>query len=129
MPTIVNPPNMPAAMGAFSRGVVTDGGRMLFVSGHTGVDSSGQLVGKDDVAAQTRQTLENVRLVVQAAGGAVEDIVSITIYLVEGSDYQAMNAVRQEFFGRRPPASATVIVKGLVRAGALVEIGAVAALR
>ena len=129
MPTIVNPPDMPKSLGAFSRGVVAESGPLLFVSGHTAVDDKGQLVGPGDPAAQTRQTLENIRRVVEAAGGRVQDIVSVTIYLVDTAHYQAMNEVRRAFFGSHPPASATVVAKNLVRPGALVEISAVATLR
>lgn len=129
MPTLINPPNMPPVTGVFSRGVLTDPGRLLFVSGHTGVDESGQLVGKGDVGAQTRQTLENIKRVVEATGGNLRDIVSVTIYLVDAKDYQAMNEVRREFFKDQPPASATVVVKDLVRPGALVEISAIAVVR
>ena len=129
MPKIINPPNMPQVMGAFSRGVLADPGRLLFVSGHTAVDESGQLVGTGDAGAQTRRTLENIKLVVEAAGGGIRDIVSVTIYLVDTKDYQAMNEVRREFFKDQPPTSATVVVKDLVRPGALVEISAVAVIR
>jgi 2-iminobutanoate/2-iminopropanoate deaminase len=100
-------------------------GPFLHVSGQLGVDPiSGKLVG-EDVTSQTRQTLENIKGLVEAAGMTVADIVKTTIFLNNMEDFPAMNAVYREFFSSPFPARSTVGV-ALVRPDFLVEIEAIA---
>jgi reactive intermediate/imine deaminase len=118
----------PLKVGPFSLGVVTDPGRLMFVSGMAAVDRDMQVVGRGDIKAQTQKTLENLRATVEAGGGSVNDIVSITVYLTDVNDYQAMNEVRQEFFAGALPASTAVGIDSLVLPELLVEINAIAVL-
>lgn len=113
-------------IGPFSAGVVTQPGRLLFVSGMAAVDRDMKVVGEGDIKVQTRKTLENVQATVEAAGGSVEDIVSVTVFLTDMSTYGAMNEVRKEFFGDALPASTTVGIDTLVIPELLVEINAIA---
>jgi 2-iminobutanoate/2-iminopropanoate deaminase len=103
-------------------------GDFLFVSGVVAVDAGGNLVGGDDVVAQTRQVFENMRRVLAAAGCGFEDVVKITIFLIDADDRPLINPVRQEVFGETRPASTLVEVSRLAVPGAKVEIEAVAVL-
>ena len=101
-------------------------GELLFISGLLGVDGQGELVGADDVVAQTRQVFENMRAVLDDAGCRFEDIVKVTVYLTDVDDRPKINPVRQEVFGDARPASTLVEVSRLAIPGAKVEIEAVA---
>jgi enamine deaminase RidA (YjgF/YER057c/UK114 family) len=92
------------------------------------VDPEGRLVGGDDVAAQARQALENVRATLAAAGAGPQDVVKVTVYLTDVDDRPLINPVRQEFFGDTRPASTLVEISRLAIPGAKVEIEAVAVL-
>jgi reactive intermediate/imine deaminase len=105
---------------------VRAGGDLLFVSGVVAVDSDGNLVGGDDMVAQTRQVLENLRRVLAAAGCGSEDVVKVTIFLTDVDDRPRINPLRQEFFGATRPASTLVEVSRLAVPGAKVEIECVA---
>jgi len=93
------------------------------VSGQTPRDAvTGQLAG-GDVSSQTRSTLGNLQRVLEQAGAALEDVVSVTVYLQRSEDWDAMNAVYREFFRGPHPSRTTV---GADLRGILVEISAVA---
>jgi 2-iminobutanoate/2-iminopropanoate deaminase len=100
-------------------------GDLLFVSGCVPVDANGELV-PGDVVVQTRRVLENVRLVLEAAGAGFGDVVKVTVFLTDVDDRAAVNTVRQEVFGAARPASTLVEVSRLAIPGALIEIEAVA---
>jgi 2-iminobutanoate/2-iminopropanoate deaminase len=101
-------------------------GNLLFVSGIVPVDDRGELVGRDDVVAQTRQVFENMRSVLAAAGCGFEDVVKVTVYLLDIGDRAMINPVRQEVFGAARPASTLVEVGALALPGAKVEVEAIA---
>jgi reactive intermediate/imine deaminase len=101
-------------------------GELLVVSGLVAVDGDGNLVGGDDVVAQTRQVFENMRLALVAAGCGFEDVVKVTIFLTDVDDRPRINPVRQEVFGAARPASTLVEVPRLAVEGAKVEIECVA---
>ncbi len=91
------------------------------------VYASGQLPSRGEnadttIAGQTRSTLENVKRVFEMAGTTMANATKCTVYLVEGSDFQGMNAVYREFWPVAPPARTTVVVKALVVPGAKLEI-------
>ena len=106
---------------AFSPGVRV--GDFLFVSGNVGADSSGNLAS--DCEAQSRQTMVNIRRIVEAAGATMQDVVKITCFLTNMNDYAAYSKVRAETWPSSPPASSTVAVAALVRPEFLVEVEAV----
>jgi 2-iminobutanoate/2-iminopropanoate deaminase len=91
------------------------------------LDEQGKLVGQD-VAEQTRQIFRNMELVLKAAGCGFEDVVKVTVFLLNVDDRPAINPVRMEFFGEARPASTLVEVSALAVPGALLEIEAVAAI-
>lgn len=101
-------------------------GDLVFVSGIVAVDAEGRLVGGDDVVAQTRQVLENMREVLARAGCGFGDVVKVTVFLTDIDDRPRINPVRQEVFGAARPASTLVEVSRLAVEGAKVEIDCVA---
>ena len=103
-------------------------GDLLFVSGIVPVDADGALVGGSDVVAQAEQVFALLGRVLAAAGAGPGDVVKVTVYLLDKDDRPRINPVRQRFFGAARPASTLVEVSGLVVAGALLEVEAVALL-
>ena len=101
-------------------------GNLVYVSGIVAVDGDGNLVGGDDVVAQTRQVFENMRAVLAAAGCGFADVVKVTVFLTDIDDRPLINPVRQEVFGETRPASTLVEVPRLAVDGAKVEIECVA---
>ena len=101
-------------------------GDLLFISGLAPVDEHLNLVGGDDVAAQTRQLFENMDRILRAAGASFADILKVTVYLTDVNDRQAVNVVRQEFFGDARPASTLIGIAELVVPGMKIEVDAVA---
>jgi reactive intermediate/imine deaminase len=101
-------------------------GNILAVAGQVGVDPhTGILVG-DDVASQTRQTLNNVKKVLEASGSSIEDVIMMRVYLTSLDLFEAMNKVYEEFVTEPYPSRTTVFV-GL-GPGMLVEIDVLAVL-
>ena len=119
-------PVSPAGAGpnaALSPGMIV--GDLLFVSGHVAVDTSGDVVGEGDAEAQTRQVMANIRAVIDAAGGKMEDVAKITCFITDITSYPAYSKVRSETWPSSPPASSTVVVAGLVRPEFMVEVEAI----
>jgi 2-iminobutanoate/2-iminopropanoate deaminase len=101
-------------------------GNLVFVSGQLPFTTSGEiLVGS--VADQTKQALENVRAIVESAGGELRDVAQVTVYVSDIDNWPEVNRVYQEFFAGvpTPPARAVVPVRGL-HYGAAIEIQAIA---
>lgn len=117
----------PAPIGPYSQAVRS--GREVFCSGQVALDpKTGELAGGGDVAAQTRQALENLSAVLAAAGLSFADVVKTTIFLIDMNDFAAVNEVYAEYVGETKPARSTVAVAGLPK-GARVEIDAIAVSR
>jgi enamine deaminase RidA (YjgF/YER057c/UK114 family) len=129
--TIVNPPSLPKPSG-YVHGIITEGGRMLFLAGQPGLDASGRIAVPGDLVAQFAQAVSNLQTVVQAAGGKLTDIVKLTIYVRDRDAYKAnlkpLGAVWLSHFGRFYPAVTLVQVVDLFDDGALVEIDGIAVL-
>ncbi len=115
-------PDAPAAIGPYSQG--TFAGNLIFTSGQLPVTSDGVLI-LDDVAEATRQSLVNVRAVLEAAGARLDDVVKITIYLRDMADFAAVNEVYAGFFEDPAPARSCVQVARLPK-DAPIEIEALA---
>lgn len=101
----------------------------LFVSGQVAVDSEGNLVGKGDVLAQTRQALANIKAFTEAAGAKIDDVVKITVFLRHAKDAPAIRPLRAEVFtGPFYPATTLLGGADLADPEWLVEIEAIVAL-
>jgi 2-iminobutanoate/2-iminopropanoate deaminase len=123
---IIRTEEAPKPIGPYSQATVANG--FVYAAGQAGVDpATGKLVA-GGVAAQTRQTFENIGSILEAAGCSLADVVSNTVYLADLGDFSAMNQVYAGLFPDNPPARTTVGVASLPM-GAAVEITAVAALR
>ncbi|MGB7970991.1 MAG: RidA family protein [Candidatus Deferrimicrobiaceae bacterium] len=113
----------PAAIGPYSQGILSGG--FLFCSGQIPIDpATGKLV-EGGVEFQTERVLCNLAAVLEAGGASLRSVAKTTVYLVDLSDFPAMNKVYGTFFPENPPARATIQV-AMLPAGALVEIDAVA---
>ncbi len=101
-------------------------GDLLFISGCAPLDGEGNLVGGDDVAAQTRQVLLNIEAILAAAGATFADVLKVIVYLLDVDDRAKINPVRQEFFGDHRPCSTLIGISGMAVPGMKVEIEAIA---
>jgi 2-iminobutanoate/2-iminopropanoate deaminase len=120
---IVHTDKAPKAIGPYSQAIRTDA--MIYTAGQLGLDpATGELV-PGLVEEQTRQSLTNLKHVIEAAGSTLGRVVKTTVFLKDMIDFPQMNAVYAEFFGENPPARSTVAVAGLPKGG-LVEIEVVA---
>ena len=123
MKTILSTPQAPAAIGPYSQGVAA--GSLVITSGQLPIDPATGTFAGEDIAAQTRQSLANVKAVLAAAGFGLEDVVKTTVFLKNMDDFAAMNQVYAGFFPENPPARSAVEVARLPK-DALVEIEAIA---
>jgi 2-iminobutanoate/2-iminopropanoate deaminase len=120
--TVIHTEHAPAAVGPYSQAVKI--GNLVFISGQLGlVPATGKLI--EGVEAQTRQALDNLQAVLEAAGSSVEQIVKTTIFLTDMGDFTTVNAIYGETFSAAPPARSTVEVAALPLGGQ-VEIEAIA---
>jgi len=103
-------------------------GNLLFISGTTAGDESGAIVGPGDIVAQTRYIYEKFRRILTAAGAGFEHVVQTTEYITTTEHYARTAAIRRELFTPPYPTATGVIVAGLLREGALIEISAIAVL-
>lgn len=113
--------------GHFSHATVTEAaGRLVFISGMLAKDVEGKIVGVGDPAVQTQQVCENLKAAVEAAGGTLEDICRVDVYVRNMEHFDQIHAVRREYFSEPLPASTMVEVTKMTTPDALVEISAIA---
>ena len=113
----------PQPIGPYSQGIKT--GNFLFVSGQGPADPKTGKMIEVDIEKQTRQTLQNIKAIVEDAGLTLGDVVKVSIFLKNASDFQKMNEVYKTFFQENPPARTTVQAE-FVSPGMLIEIDAIA---
>ena len=113
----------PTPVGPYSPAI--DAGGLIYLSGTMPQDDTGAVVGKGDVAAQTRRVLERLRDLLGAAGTSLAQVVSVTVYLTSASDFPAMNDVYATYWPKDPP-DAHHGVTGLVLPDAMVEMSMIA---
>jgi enamine deaminase RidA (YjgF/YER057c/UK114 family) len=103
-------------------------GNLIFLSGATATDDSGNIVHPGDIVAQTRRIFEKFQLILASAGASLANIVETTDYFLSLEEYQKTAALRRELLKGPPwPAATGVVVSGLIRPGALIEIKGIAA--
>jgi len=101
----------------------------IFLSGTTATDEQGNIVGAGDIVAQTRQIFRKFSLLLESVGGSLANIVETTDYVLSLDDYKKTAQLRRDLFKGPPwPAATGVVVSGLVRKDALIEIKGIAAL-
>lgn len=122
---IVTTTKAPEAIGPYSQAIVYDD--WVFCSGQVGIDPSSGALVSGGVVEETRQCLENLSEVLEAAGTSLVHVVKVTAYLTDISEFTEFNGVYEGFFGSDPPARATVGVAALPK-GARVEVECVARL-
>lgn len=122
---IINPSSLPAPRG-FNHGLLTTGGRLLFLAGQDASDGDGKIVAPDDILAQCQQVLHNLHAVVHEAGGQMADIVKLNVFVTSRDTYVAqlksLGRLFREYFGDYYPAMALFEVKGLFQPEALIEM-------
>ncbi len=124
MKEIVSTSNAPAAIGPYSQGIVGTGS-LVFVSGQLPIDPATGAM-PEDIRDQARQSLKNVKAVLEAAGTSMENICKTTCFLADIRDFAAFNEVYSEFFpGKGAPARSAIGISDIPK-GAKVEIEAIA---
>ena len=128
MPKIIlDSPNVSTPKGIMSLGVKVPAGQLVFVSGQVARDAQGETVGTGDIKAQTRQTLENIKSILESAGATMDDIVKVGVYVTNVEEqYSSVHEVRAEYFKQDYPASTLVEVSALAQKDLLIEIEAIA---
>jgi 2-iminobutanoate/2-iminopropanoate deaminase len=127
--TLIRAKGLAEPISHYTDAVVAGAGKTIYVSGQGSIDETGELVGRGDVTAQTRQTLDNMRLVLAAAGATLDDVVKVTVYLAKMDDRQEVNEVRKAYFKDNKPASTLIQISRFAIDGMLIEIEAVAVTR
>lgn len=127
--TLLSPDGLVASPAFSHVAVVPPGAATVYIGGQNAVDETGALVGGDDAAAQTRKVMANLVTALEGAGAALGDVVSMTVLLVDGVDVvAAYGAASESLAGLEPPPLVTAaLVSALGVPGALVEVGAIAA--
>ena len=123
MNTAVHTPNAPAAIGLYSQAIAA--GNTIYVSGQLPIDPATGAFAGNDIAAQTAQSLTNLKSILNAAGADICDVVKTTVYLANIGDFAPMNEVYAKFFAAPYPARAAFEVACLPK-NALVEIECIA---
>ena len=124
---ILRSPKISLSRGIMSHGVKVPAGNLVFVSGQVARNVHGELVGKGDIKAQTRQALENVKDVLEVAGATMDDVVKVTVFVTNVVEhYTQIHEARAEYWKTDYPASTMVEVRSLVSPDMLIEIEAIA---
>ncbi len=126
---IINPPELPVPRG-FSHGIAVEGGRLLMLAGQDASDTEGRIAAPGNLVAQYEQVIKNLKAVVEAAGGTLQDVVKLNIYVTDRGAYRAqlkpLGEIHRAYFGRHYPAMALFEVKGLFNPDAMIEMEGVA---
>jgi enamine deaminase RidA (YjgF/YER057c/UK114 family) len=113
--------------GVFSHATMIEAkGRLVFISGMTARGLDGTIAGIGDIEAQTRQVCENLKAAVEAAGGTMDDICRVDVYIRNMEYFQAIHEVRKQYFKPPLPASTMVEVSKMTSPEFLIEISAIA---
>ena len=124
MKEVISTPKAPAAIGPYSQAIKV--GNLVYTSGEIPIDPATGSFVEGGIKKQTRQSLLNVKAILEAAGLTMGNVVKTTVFMADMNDFADMNAVYAEFFAEPYPARSAVAVKSLPK-GALAEIEVVAA--
>jgi reactive intermediate/imine deaminase len=123
MKRIISTQDAPEAVGAYSQ--ATTNGDVLFTAGQIPMTPDGDLLDDEDISVQTRQSLENVKAILEEEGRTMQDVLKVTVFLDDIGDFEEMNAAYKEYFQDNPPARSAVEAGNLPK-GVGVEIEAIA---
>ncbi|MFC7167382.1 RidA family protein [Halospeciosus flavus] len=124
MKRTISTPDAPEAVGAYSQ--ATTNGDVVFTAGQIPMTPDGDLLDDEPIATQTRQSLENVKAILEEEGLNMQDVLKVTVFLADIDDFEAMNDAYSEYFQDNPPARSAVQAGALPK-GVGVEIEAIAA--
>jgi reactive intermediate/imine deaminase len=123
----LNPEGLPAPLGPYVQVTIAPpGGKLVYCAGAVSFDAAGEIVGTGDIVAQTRQTMENLKIALAAGGATFADVVKITNYVTDVTEYPKIAPVREEYLKEPYPASTMVEVSGLMYPELMIEIEAIA---
>jgi enamine deaminase RidA (YjgF/YER057c/UK114 family) len=111
---------------AYSAGLVVPAGQTVYISGQVALDAAGQIVAENDMTGQTRFIFEQIRKLLEEAGGSLKNVVKISTYVTDMTQYAAFAKVRGETFQPPYPTSTAVEIGALVKPGLIIEIEAIA---
>ena len=123
---VISTMNAPAAIGPYSQAIQV--GNLVYTSGQIPINPATGVFVEGGIKEQTRQSLTNVKAVLEEAGLSMSNVVKTTVFMADMNEFADMNAVYSEFFTEPYPARSAVAVKTLPK-GALVEIEVVAAIK
>ena len=122
---IINPPTLPPPRG-FNHGFLVSGGQLLFLAGQDASDAEGNIVAPGDIAAQFEQVVRNLKAVVEEAGGSLQDIVKLNLFVSDRDAYVAnlksIGQIHRSYFGDHYPAMALFEVSAFFREGNMIEM-------
>jgi reactive intermediate/imine deaminase len=124
MKRVISTQDAPEAVGAYSQ--ATTNGDIVFTAGQIPMTPDGDLLDDEDIAVQTRQSLENVKGILEEEGLTMQDVLKVTVFMDDIEDFDEMNDSYREYFQDNPPARSAVEVANLPK-GVGVEIEAIAA--
>lgn len=123
MKRTISTQDAPAAVGAYSQ--ATTNGDLVFTAGQIPMTPDGDLLDDEDIAVQTRQSLENVKAILEEEGLTMQDVLKVSVFMDDIEDFDQMNSTYKEYFQDNPPARSAVEVANLPK-GVGVEIEAIA---
>ena len=123
MKKVINTTKAPAAIGPYSQAILV--GNLVYTSGQLPIDPATGAFPEGGIKEQTRQSLTNVKAILEGAGLSMASVIKTTVFMADMNDFAAMNAVYSQFFEEPYPARSAVAVKTLPK-GALVEIEVIA---
>lgn len=121
--TAISTEKAPKAIGPYSQGI--KGGNLIFTSGQLPIDPETGVLVQDDIKLATRQSIENVKAILEEAGASLNDVVKVTIFIKDMNDFALVNEVYGEYFSEHKPARSCVEVARLPKDGKI-EIEAIA---
>ena len=125
---LINPPQLAPPRG-FNHGILTEGGRLLFLAGQDASDGNGRII-PSGLVAQYEQVLQNLQAVVTEAGGTMQDIVKLNIFVKDRDDYRSklreLGQVHKKYFGAYYPTMALLEISNFFQEGNLVELEGIA---
>jgi 2-iminobutanoate/2-iminopropanoate deaminase len=120
----INPDTVWKPFGAFSMLAIQGRGQIVHLKGQVSLDGAGQIVGKNEMPAQVRRVLENIRATLEPVGGQMEDIYSLTQFVTDMEAFMVCGPIRSEFFAEPFPVTTTIEVRRLYHPDLMVEITA-----